>query len=129
MKKIIVLMLIAVSALMARIECVHADRSSLELIFEDTEPNDATFVCREYGTRYEVAVNPALRYIVVGARSKPSGYDVLWVDRDIVRTQYFDDLGVIVRVEMNASSPERLMANYRELREMFNFPTKRMNRR
>lgn len=123
MKKIIVLMLIAVSALMANGECVHADRSSLKLILRDIEPDDATFVCRDYGTRYEVAVNPALRYIVMGARYKSGGYDVLWIDSDIVRTQYFDDLGVMVRYKMDLSSPERLMLNYRRLREMFNFPT------
>lgn len=123
MKKIIVIMLVAVSALLARIECTHADRFYLEWILDDTEPGDATFVCREPGTRYEVAVNPALRYIVIGASYKSGGYDILWVDGDIVRTQYYDDLGVLVRVKMDVSSPERLMENYRELREMFDFQT------
>lgn len=124
MKKIIVIMLVAVSALLARIECTHADGFYLKWILDDTEPGDATFVCREPGTRYEVAVNHALRYIVIGASYKSGGYDILWVDRDIVRTQYYDDLGVMVDVELKTSSPERLMENYRELREMFNLPTK-----
>lgn len=125
MKKIIAIMLIAVSALMARIECVHADRPSLELVLEYIEPGDATFVCSEYGTLYEVAIHPALKYLVIGARSKSVAYDVLWVDRDIFNRHYYDDLGILVRAEMEASSPERLMANYRQLREIFNFQTNR----
>lgn len=125
MKKIIIVLIVAVSALMARIECEHADRSSLELVLEYIEPGDATFVCREYGTRYEVAIHPALKYLVIGARSKSVAYDVLWIDRDIFKRHYYDDLGILVRAEMESSSHERLMANYRQLREMFNFQTNR----
>ena len=130
MKKIIVIMLVAVSALMAKGECAYSDMSFLEWILDYVEPNDVTLVCRsDNGTRYEVAVNYKLTYMVIGERSEYGGYDVTWIDRDIVTIHWYDDLGVIVKCEMKVSSPEVLMSNYRNFREHFNFQTKHNNRR
>ncbi len=130
MKKIIVIMLVAVSSLMAKGECEYSDRSSLEFVLDYVEPKDVTLVCRnDNGTRYEVAFNHKLTYMVVGTLSESEGYDVTWIDRDFVIIHGYDDLGVMVKRELKVSSPEVLMSNYRNFREHFNFQTKRNNRR
>ena len=130
MKKIIIIMIVAVSALMARGECAYSDRSSLEWVVDYIEPKDVTLVCRSAdGTRYEVAFNHKLTYMVIGTLSESVGYDVTWIDRDFVTIHGYDDLGVMVKRELKVSSPEVLMSNYRNFREHFNFQTKPNNRR
>lgn len=130
MKKIIIILIVAVSALMAKGECAYADESSLEWVSEYVEPDYVMFVCRNTnGKRYEVAFNYKLTYMVVGSRSESGGYDVQWISRDSGGTHYYDDLGVIVKSELKVLSPECIMSNYRNFKEHFNFPTKHNNRR
>lgn len=130
MKKIIVIMVVAVSSLMAKGTCAYADESSLEWVSEYVEPDYVMFVCRNAnGKRYEVAFNYKLTYMVVGYRSESGGYDVQWISRDFGCTHYYDDLGVIVKSELKALSPECIMSNYRNFKEHFNFQTKHNNRR
>ena len=130
MKKIIVIMLVAVSALMAKGTCAYADESSLEWVSEYVEPDYVMFVCRNAnGKRYEVAFNYKLTYMVVGSSSESGGYDVQWISIDSGGTHYYDDLGVIVKSELKALSPECIMSNYRNFKEHFNFQTKRNNNR
>lgn len=130
MKKIIIILILAVSALMAKGECAYSDMSFLEWVIDYVEMNDVTLVCsNDNGTRYEVAFNHKLTYMVIGALSEYGGYDVTWIDRDFVIIHGYDDLGVMVKREMKVSSPEVLMSNYRNFREHFNFQTKHNNRR
>ena len=151
MKKIIVLMLVAVSALMAEAEspwgnilrlpswskggkCESVNRASFKMIKHVPGPNDVLLACQpgDDVAYYEVAFDYDLSYIVIALNPIPrlgGAHRVVTMFDDVVFVEDYDDHGVRERVIKDWSSPEDIRAAYRMLKHNFTLPTKRKNRR
>ena len=151
MKKIIVIMLVAVSALMAESEsqwanilrlpswlkggkCEYVNRASFKMIKYVPGPNDVLLACPlgDDFAYYEVAFDYNLSYIVIALNPIPrlgGAHRAVTMLDDVVFAEDYDNYGVRERVKKDWSSPEDIREAYRILKHNFTLPTKTKKRR
>lgn len=151
MKKIIVILLVAVSALLAEVEsqwanilqlppwlkggkCEYVNRASFKLIKYVPGPNDVLLACPlgDDFAYYEVAFDYNLSYIVIALNAIPrlgGAYKVVTMLDDVVVVEDYDNHGVMERVIKDWASTEDTRAAYRILKHNFTLPTKTKKRR